>query len=83
MENVVALLQEANSDSAALRFDLNSADRERSELRTELSLQIYYVQRVNLSANMTFTALHPPGCLTCLIANPHVHVCQHNHYKHV
>jgi len=50
---VIARLQEANSNSATLASDLGCAHRERTELHSKLSLQIYYVQRVNLSANIT------------------------------
>ncbi len=75
---MTALLQEAQSDNATLASDLGYAHRECTELASKLSLQIYYVQRVKLSANITFTAQHPPGCLTCLTANLNVCVCFHS-----
>ena len=50
---MIALLKEANFNSANLAWDLDHAHRERSELHSKLSLQIEYLQRVNLSGNMT------------------------------
>jgi len=56
---VIAFLQEASSNSAILKLDLDSAHREHSELQSKLSLQIEYLQRVNLSVNLTLLPCIP------------------------
>ncbi len=52
LEDVIAFLQEANSNNATLESELDSADRQHSELYSELTLKIEYLQRVNLSVTV-------------------------------
>lgn len=76
----MAYLQEANSNNATLKLELDSAHREQSELYSKLTLDIEYLQRVNLSVNVTLLPCNPGLChlsdckLTCLcLSNIHVH----------
>ena len=53
LEDVIAFLQEANSNNATLELESDFADRQHSELYSQLTLKIEYLQRVNLSVNVT------------------------------
>ncbi len=47
--DVIAFLQETNSDNATLEWDVDFADRQHSEMHSGLTRQIEYLQRVNCS----------------------------------
>jgi len=51
--DMIAFLQEANSDDAILEWDVDFSDREHSEMHTGLTRQIEYLQQVSLSVNVT------------------------------
>ena len=50
--DMIAVLQEANSDDATLEWDVDFSDREHSEMHTKLTRSIECLQRVSLSVNV-------------------------------
>ncbi len=44
--DVISFLQEANSDNTSLGWDVDYSDRQHSEMHSELTRQIEYLQRV-------------------------------------
>ena len=81
LEDVIASLQEASSDNSTLELEFR---RQHSELRSALTLQMEYLQRVTLSVNVTLLPCIPysvsPDSLQVLIC---VHACNCQHSQHV
>ena len=83
LEDVIASLQEASSDNSTLELEFR---RQHSELRSELTLQMEYLQRVDLSVNTTMLPCIPysvsPDSLQIHIC-VHACNCQHSQHAHV
>ena len=81
LEDVIASLQDASSDEATLELEFR---RQHSELRSELTLQMEYLQRVNHSVNVTLLPCIPYSVSPdSLQSHIRVHACNCQHSQHI